>query len=115
MSTLVKIHRKGQMTLPSRLRSAIGLAEGDLLEASVRRGKIVLSPKPVIDGSKSPRADDGYTAAQRRAIDRGIAQSEREYRQGRSFGPFDTHQEFIASLHKEAKKLGVKKKKRTAQ
>ena len=39
MTTLVKIQRKGQMTLPSRLRSAIGIAEGDLIEATVQRGK----------------------------------------------------------------------------
>jgi bifunctional DNA-binding transcriptional regulator/antitoxin component of YhaV-PrlF toxin-antitoxin module len=37
------------MTLPSRLRNAIGVAEGDLVEASVQRGKIVLTPKTVMD------------------------------------------------------------------
>ena len=57
MTTLVKIHRKEQMTLPSRLRSAIGVPEGGMVEASVRRGKIVLTPKVVIDHSK-PNADD---------------------------------------------------------
>ena len=46
MPTLVKIHRKGQMTLPSRLRSAIGVSEGDVVEATVKQGKIVLTPKP---------------------------------------------------------------------
>jgi AbrB family looped-hinge helix DNA binding protein len=49
MTALVKIHRKGQMTLPSRLRSAIGVAEGDLVEASIQRGRIVLTPKAVLD------------------------------------------------------------------
>jgi AbrB family looped-hinge helix DNA binding protein len=110
MTTLVRIQRKGQMTLPSRLRSAIGVAEGDLVEASVQSGKIVLTPKLVIDPT-----DDRYTPAQRRAIDRGIAQSLREYKQGRGFGPFDTHEAFIASLHKEAAKLRAKKTRRTAQ
>ena len=115
MTTLVKIHRKGQMTLPSRLRSAIGVAEGDLVEATVLRGKIVLTPKLIIDRSQFPTADDEYTPAQRRVIDRGIAQSEKEYKQGRFFGPFNTHAEFIASLHKEAAKLGAKKNKRTGR
>src|SRR6266542_3609133 len=110
MTTLVKIQRKGQMTLPSRLRSALGVKEGDLVEASVQRGKIVLTPKLVIDRSKFPNADDEYTPEQRRAIDRGLAQSMKEYKQGRTFGPFETHQEFVASLHKEAKKLSSKKK-----
>jgi AbrB family looped-hinge helix DNA binding protein len=113
--TLVKIHRKGQMTLPSRLRTAIGVAEGDLVEATVLKGKIVLTPKAVIDRSQFPTADDEYTPAQRRAIDRRLALSEKEHKEGRTFGPFDTHQEFIASLHKEAAKLGPKKTKRAGK
>ncbi len=43
MTTLVKIHRKGQMTLPTRLRSLAGIAEGDLVEAKYQRGKIVIT------------------------------------------------------------------------
>jgi AbrB family looped-hinge helix DNA binding protein len=108
MTTLVKIHRKGQMTLPSRLRAAIGVGEGDLVEATLQRGKIVITPKLVIDRAQFPNADKEYTPAQRRAIDRGIAQSEKEYKQGRSFGPFDTHEALITSLHKEAAKLRTK-------
>ena len=112
MTTLVKIHRKGQMTLPTRLRTLAGIAEGDLVEAAFSRGKIVITPKLVIDRSQFPNADNEYTPAQRRAVDRGIAQSEREYKQGRGFGPFASHAEFIASLHKEAAKVGAKKNKR---
>lgn len=54
---------------------------------------------------KLQTADDEYTQAQRSAIDRGIAASEKDYAEGRSYGPFQTHAEFIASLHKEAAKL----------
>lgn len=46
------------MTLPSLLRIAIGLTEGDLVEASVQRGKIALTAKLVIDRSKFPNADE---------------------------------------------------------
>ena len=88
MTALVKIHRKGQMTLPSRLRSAVGVAEGDLVEASVRRGKIVLTPKVVIDRSKFPNADDEYTPAQRRIIDARLAESDEDVKKGRIYGPF---------------------------
>ena len=88
MSTLVKIHRKGQMTLPSRLRSAIGITEGDLVETSVQGGKIVLTPKLVIDRSKFPTASDEYTPAQRRIIDARLA----EARKGRTYGPFTAAQ-----------------------
>ncbi|MBZ5625776.1 MAG: AbrB/MazE/SpoVT family DNA-binding domain-containing protein [Acidobacteriia bacterium] len=115
MTTLVKIKRKGLMTLPSRFRSAVGVSEGDMIEISVERGKIVLTPQLVIDRSKFPSADDEHTPAQRRAINRGIAQSEKEYEQGRSFGPFNTHEEFIASLHRESAKLRGTKRKRPAK
>src|SRR5438552_17235597 len=101
MTTLVKIHRKGQMTLPSRLRAAIGVAEGDLIEASVLKGKIVLTPKTVIDRSDFPTADDEYTPAQRKIINARLAESEQDLKHGRTFGPFDSHEAFIASLHKE--------------
>ena len=114
MTALVKIHRKGQMTLPSRLRSAVGVAEGDLVEASVQRGKIVLTPKLEIDRSKFPNADDEYTPRQRHIIDARLAKADEDINHGRIYGPFDTHEEFIASLHKEAKKLRRKKSKRAA-
>ena len=107
MSTLIKIQDKSQVTIPNRLGSKGGLAKGDLVEGALERGKIILTPKIVVDRSRFPTADADYTPTDRRAIDRGIAQSEREYREGRSAGPFDTHEEFIAALHAEAKKSGL--------
>lgn len=71
MTTLVRIHRKGQMTLPSRLRSAVGVAEGDLVEASVQRGRIVLTPKPVTE-----------------RVDRELAKGLEDVKKGRVHGPF---------------------------
>ena len=115
MTTLVKIHRRGQMTLRSSFRAAMGVGEGSLVELSLRNGKTVITPKLVVDRSMFPTADDEYTPKQRRTIDRGISQSLREYKQGRAYGPFETHAAFIASLHKEAKKLGGNKPKRPAR
>ena len=103
------------MTLPSRLRAAIGIGEGDRLNASIQRGRIVLTPTFVIDRSKFPNADDEYTPAQRRAIGRSIAKSLGEYKQGRSIGPFTSHAAFIASLHKETGKFRAKKPNRTVR
>jgi AbrB family looped-hinge helix DNA binding protein len=112
MSTTAKIQHKGQVTIPTRVREQAGLSKGDLVEFTFHRGKIVITPKVVIDRSQFPNADDEYTPEQRRIIDRGIAQSENDYKQGRSFGPFETHEAFIASLHQEAAKLRGKKNKR---
>lgn len=78
----------------------------DELVLKVSRGTITLLPK-------GASADDEYTPAQRRAIDRGVAQGEKEYRQGKTAGPFDTAEEFLADLHRESAKLDAKKRKRT--
>ena len=45
MTAIVKVHRKGQMTLPTRLRALAGIPEGYLVEAAFRRGKIVITPR----------------------------------------------------------------------
>jgi len=108
MTTLVKIHRKGQVTLPRRFRSAIGVAEGDLVEASVRRGKIVLTPKLVTDRSKIPTADDEYAPEQRRIMDARLAESEDNLKKGRTFGPFNTADEMIASMKHQLRQLRKK-------
>ena len=97
-STIIRIQDKGQVTIPTHLRAKAGLAKGDLVEAAFERGRIVLTPKIVLDRSKFPTADGEYRPAQRRAIDRGIAQSMKEQRQGRGIGPFASHQEFMAAL-----------------
>lgn len=91
MTTLVKIHRKGQMTLPSRLRSAVGVAEGDLVEASVQRGRIVLTLKPAT-----------VTPRHRRTIDRELVKGLEDVRKGRVHGPF-TVQEAARFLKAELK------------
>jgi AbrB family looped-hinge helix DNA binding protein len=45
----VKVKTKGQVTIPAEFRRDLNLKEGDLLEALVERGGIVLKPKTVVD------------------------------------------------------------------
>ena len=110
MSTLVKVQHKGQVTIPTRLRSQARIAVGDLVEASFERGKIVLTPKLVIDCSKFPTADDEYTPRQRRIIDARLAKSDEDLKKGRTFGPFNTAEEMIASMKDQLKKRAAAKK-----
>ena len=109
MSILVKIQSKGQVTLPVSLRSQAGISEGDLVEAAFRRGKIVLTPKVVIDSSTFPTADDEYTPAQRRIIDARLAKSTEDIREGRTYGPFETHEQMMEFLHSHASQARRKK------
>lgn len=100
MSTLVKVQSKGQMTIPRRVRSAVGLVDGDFVEVKAVGNKIVITPQLVIDRSKFPTADDEYPPAQRRIIDARLAQSDEDIKHGRVFGPFNTHKEFVAALRR---------------
>jgi len=114
MST-AKIRDKGQVTIPTSIRRQAGLSQGDVVEFGVRGGKIVITPKIVIDRSNFPTASDEYTPAQRRVIDSGINQSLKEYRQGKVAGPFETAEAFLADLRKQSARLGAKKAKRAAK
>ena len=51
------------------------------------------------------------TPAERRAIDKMIAESEKDYREGRSYGPFSTAEEMAASLEANIKKLRMARRK----
>jgi hypothetical protein len=88
--------------------------EGDLVEATFHRGKIVLTPKLVIDRSQFLNADDEYTPTQRRTMDARLAKGLEDVKQGRTVGPFHTADEMIASMNQELKKrAAVKQRKRS--
>jgi AbrB family looped-hinge helix DNA binding protein len=91
--SIVKVKTKGQVTIPTILRQQAGLNIGDFLEAKIEGGNIVLKPQSVVD--------------------RHIAESIEQFKDGQSFGPFDTAEEMIASLKKNIKTQAVKKSKRS--
>jgi AbrB family looped-hinge helix DNA binding protein len=99
MGTLVRVQHKGQMTIPSTVRAAVGLAEGDLVDVRAVGHKIVITPQLVIDRSKFPTADD-YTPEQRRAIDASLAESEK----GPYYGPFQSGAEIAAFMKKRLRR-----------
>ena len=101
MSSIVRVQRKGQVTIPTRLRVQVGLVDGDLVEAKAERGKIVLTPKLIVDRE--------YTPAQRRVIDARLAESLEQAKRGETYGPFEIHEDMTTFLHGEAKKARPKK------
>jgi len=106
MSTIVRVQRKGQVTIPMRPRAQVGLVDGDLVEAKAHRGKIVLTPKSVVDRE--------YTPAQRRAIDARLAEGLADIESGRTFGPFNSADEMIAHMEaRAAKKSTAQRAKRS--
>jgi hypothetical protein len=82
---------------------------------SIKRGKIGITPTVVIDRTKFPTADDEYTPEQRRVIDARLDKADADIKAGRMSKASSDHQAFVASLHKETKKLRATKTKRTAK
>jgi bifunctional DNA-binding transcriptional regulator/antitoxin component of YhaV-PrlF toxin-antitoxin module len=101
-----RVGQRRQVVIPREMLKTLRLQEGDFVAFSEQANGVLIKPKRVVDPG------DVLTTAERRAIDRGIAQSEKEYQANRSFGPFETHEAFIASLHRESAKLRTKKTKR---
>lgn len=96
MGTLVKVQNKGQMTIPSRVRSAVGLSDGDVVEIKAVGKKIVITPQFALDRSQFPNAEDEYTPEQRRVIDARLTKAEK----GPFYGPFKDGSEVAAFLKK---------------
>jgi len=103
----VTVKNKTPLVVPPALRRQAGFKSGQEVEFKVSGGVISISPK-------LPTADDEYTPEQRRVVDAQLAEGLDDIKAGRVHGPFATHKEFIASLHKEAKKLNRKKTKPSA-
>ncbi len=61
---LAKVKQKGQVTIPFRIRQDLGIGEGDYLEVTAVKNRIVLVPKditdrhPVIDAALAEALDD---------------------------------------------------------
>ena len=115
MNTTGKIQSKGQVTIPTSVRRQAGLSKGDLVNFAFQRGKIVITPRLVIDRSKASTADDEYTPEQRRTIDARLAEGLADIKAGRVYGPFDTHEEMMASLRNHGKKAERKTNKRRSR
>jgi AbrB family looped-hinge helix DNA binding protein len=92
--SLVRVKTKGQVTIPTRLRERAGLNVGDILEAKLERGKITLTPQTLLE--------------------RHIAESMEQIKKGQFYGPFDTAEEMIESLHQNRKR-GKKSSKRATR
>ena len=85
---LVKVRSKYQVLIPPHVREKVQIRVGDLLEASVERGKITFTPKSIVD--------------------REIAVALKEIDEGKSYGPFTSAKGLVRSLNRESRKLKKK-------
>ena len=104
----VALKNKSPVVVPPAALRRAGFKRGQELQVKTASGVITIVPKEA-------QADDEYTPAERRAFNRGVSQSLKEYRQGKVAGPFETAEGFLADLHKESAKLDAKKNKRAGK
>lgn len=80
----VTVKTKFQITIPNKLRRRFSLKIGDVLEADIKNNKIVLSPKKLVD----------------RDLEAVLAESAKDFKEGRVHGPFQNIREFKAAMRK---------------
>ena len=95
---------KNEIVVPKSVRRKAGIKTGDTVRFTVSGRVISIVP-----------SHDDYTPAERTAINRGIAQSMKEYREGKASGPFDSAEALVADLRVGAAKLDTKKRKRSTK
>jgi AbrB family looped-hinge helix DNA binding protein len=100
-ATIVTIRPKSEITVPASIRRKAGLKAGDRLSFQVSGRVITIVP-----------STSSESRAERAKIERAVVASERDFQNGRAFGPFETHEEFLKSLHDEDAKLRAKRRTR---
>jgi AbrB family looped-hinge helix DNA binding protein len=84
----VKIGVSRQVVIPKKIHDELGLTPGDYLEVGVERGKVVMTPKALVD----------------KRLEKRLAESFEDVRKGRTYGPFNSAKELVADLHRRTKK-----------
>jgi AbrB family looped-hinge helix DNA binding protein len=81
---VVTVKNKYQVVIPAKVREQVGIHVGDLLEAKAQNGKVILTPKSLVD--------------------REIAEGLEDLRKGKTYGPFNSAEDMIRALHRTTRK-----------
>ena len=112
----ITLKRKVPLIVPPSVQRKARLKAGDRVEFKAAPGMItIISKLPVASRATPSLADDEYTPAQRRIIDRQIAEGLEDIKNGRTHGPFNTVQEMIASIEANIKKARPAKRRKSGR
>lgn len=85
----VKVGASRQVAIPKKLHDALGLSPGDYLEVELQDGRLILTPKQLVE----------------KRLAEGLA----DIKKGRVHGPFTSAKKVVRSLrgsHRRSKKRG---------
>jgi AbrB family looped-hinge helix DNA binding protein len=88
-----KLGQRRQVVIPKQIWDELGLETGDYVEVQRVKGRVVITPKKLVD------RDAALTPAQRAVIDARLAEAEEDLKAGRVSGPFTTVDELKRHLH----------------
>ena len=89
MTTLSRVTRHGQITLPAAVRKELDIQEGDLVEIQVVDDRAVVTPKKLVDKSQAYFWTDEWQ--------KGEAEAEAHIKAGR-VKTFDSVEELLEDL-----------------
>jgi AbrB family looped-hinge helix DNA binding protein len=92
----VKLGISRQVVIPKTIHDKLGLRPGDYLQVEVAAGRVVFTPKTLVD----------------KRVDERIAESKEDFAAGRSYGPFDSGKDLVRSLHSNVRARRVSRKAR---
>jgi AbrB family looped-hinge helix DNA binding protein len=95
-----KVGPKFEVVIPKELRRAAKLKVGDFLRAELRSNGILLKPA-VIEQVKF-----------RNELERHLREAEQDRKRGLVYGPFESAEELLDSLHKGVKRLRKRSRRR---
>ncbi len=90
---VVAVKNKFQIVIPQHIREQVDVEVGDLLEAKVENGKIVFTPKSIID--------------------RHLAEGLDDLKHGRTHGPYSTAHAAIKALESRARRASENRRAKT--
>jgi len=84
----VKVGASRQVAIPKKIHEALHLQTGDYLEVELYKGKLILTPKTLVDKHLEDR----------------LSEALKDVKQGRVYGPFQSAKETVHSLRASSRK-----------
>jgi len=89
----IRVKNKAQITLPVRVRKALGIKEGDYLNVTLEGGRVILTPQVMLD-----KLPEGQLSAEGLRM---VEEAREDVRAGR-VSVFDDMESLIGELKREA-------------